>query len=263
YFLETAGAGVIERLPERIRTPAVARAVAAPTSVLLAGAGMALATLSGLPLAAAAAVGVAAWAARVALAVPRRPQEDRIDPFTVGEPWRHFVQEALQARTRFGQTAARARSGPLKDRLGELAGRLDRGVEECWRIAQQGDVLESALAQLGMDGIRRDLAQVRTEKVQASGADEQASLERAEQAVLGQLASAERIERVSRDARSRLRALNAQLDEAVARGVELSLQTQDAADLSPLSADVDDLVGELEALRQALEETNGQQALEA
>jgi hypothetical protein len=43
----------------------------------------------------------------------------------------------------------------------------------------------------------------------------------------------------------------------VARGVELSLRTADSADLSPLSADVDSLVGELESLRQALEETNG------
>jgi hypothetical protein len=251
------GASVIERLPERARTPAVARAVAAPASVLLAGAAMSAAVLAGLPIAAAAAVGAVAWAAKVALAVPRTPPGDRIDPSSVGEPWRGFVREALEARARFDQTVARARPGPLKDRLADLAGRLDHGVDECWRIARQGAVLESALAQLDVADIRRELAQVRDERADASGATEEASLERAEQAVRGQLGSAERIERVSRDARSRLRALNAQLDEAVARGVELSLRTADSADLSPLSADVDSLVGELESLRQALEETNG------
>ncbi len=248
---------MIERLPARARTAAVARAVAAPSSVLLAGAGTALAILGGLPMAAAAVVGAAAWAARVALAVPRRPEGERVDPSSVAEPWRSFVREALQARTRFGQTAARARSGPLKDRLGEMARRLDQGVDECWRIARQGAVLESALDQLDVAEIRRELDQVRADKERASGDGERASMERAEQAVLGQLATAERIELVSRDARSRLRALNAQLDEAVARGVELSLQTGPSVDLSPLSADVDSLVGELESLRQALEETSG------
>ena len=60
---------------------------------------------------------------------------------------------------------------------------------------------------------------------------------------------------MSRDAGTRLRVLNAQMDEAVARAVELSVTAADGSDLSPLSADVESLVGELESLRLALEET--------
>ncbi len=245
---------MLERLPERVRTPAVARAVTSPSAVLLAGAGMSVAILAGVPLVAAAAVGALAWGARVAMAVPRSPRAERIDPFTVGEPWRHFVTDAIQARAEFERTVSRARPGPLRDRLVQLGLRLDDGVRECWRIARQGDVLQAALGQLDIGRVRQDLAQVQSELARCP-AGERVSLERAEAAVRSQLASAERIEKVSRDAGTRLRVLNAQMDEAVARAVELSVTAADGSDLSPLSADVESLVGELESLRLALEET--------
>jgi hypothetical protein len=245
---------VIERLPARVRTPAVARAVTSPSAVLLAGAGMSAAILGGLPLAAAAVVGGLAWAARVALAVPRVPADERVDPRRVREPWRHFVRDALQARGRFERTVARTRPGPLRDRLAGLGRRLDDGVTECWRIACQGDALDSALDQLDAGAIEAELADVQARR-QGAPADARGSLERAEQAIRAQLSSVQRIDRVSADARNRLLVLNAQLDEAVARAVELSLRAGDTSELSPLSDDVDSLVSELESLRQALEET--------
>ena len=247
---------MLEHLPERARTPAVARAITSPGAVLLAGAGMSAAILGGLPIAAAAVVGALAWGARVALAIPRRPREERIDAFTVGEPWRQMVTDAQQARSRFASTVARARAGPLRDRLDELGRRLDHGVRECWRIARQGDALDGALGQLDRDEAERELADLRREIARADVA-ERPSLERAEAAVRSQLASAERMERVSRDARTRLRVLNAQMDEAVARAMELATTAHDTSDLSPLSADVDSLVSELESLRLALDETSG------
>lgn len=255
---------MLEHIPERARTPAMAQAITSPSALLLAGAGMSGAILAGLPIVAAAAVGLLAWGARVAMALPRRPREERIDPFTVGEPWRHFVTDALQAQTRFRQTVAGARTGPLRDRLADLGRRLDDGVQECWRIARQGDGLQAALGQLDIDRTRAELQRTARE-VKAAPAEERPSLERAEAAVRSQLAAAERVEKVAKDAATRLRVLNAQMDEAVARAVELSVTSGDAADLSPLSADVDSLVGELEALRLALEDvaSAGSSATEA
>lgn len=247
---------MLEHLPERARTPAVARAVTSPSALLLAGAGMSAAILGGLPLAAAAALGVLAWGARIALAVPRRPREERIDPFTIGEPWRQMVSDAQQARARFAATVARARAGPLRDRLDQLGARLDHGVRECWRIACQGDALDAALGQLDRGQAQRELTELHREIARADDV-ERPSLERAQAAVRAQLASAERMERVSRDARTRLRVLNAQMDEAVARAMELSVSASDTSDLSPLSADVDSLVSELESLRLAMDETSG------
>ena len=72
-----------------------------------------------------------------------------------------------------------------------------------------------------------------------------------------QLATAERLERVIGDADSRLRLLNARLDEAAARTIELSVQADDVDALSGLGDDVNTMVDEMEALRQAIEETGG------
>jgi len=60
---------------------------------------------------------------------------------------------------------------------------------------------------------------------------------------------------VASQARHRLQLLDARLDEAVARAVELSLNA-DVGALGGLGSDVDAVVGDMEALRQALEETN-------
>jgi hypothetical protein len=245
---------VLERLPQQVRTPAVARAVTSPSAILLSGAAVSAAVLAGVPLVVAAGAGVLAWAARVAVAAVPRGGPDRINPSAVGEPWRRFVQDALEARSRFAETVRRSRPGPLRDRLMDMGRQLDRGVAECWRIAQQGDALETGVRGLEVDDIRGELAQLEEDE-QRVGGDGVGSLARTKQSLRAQLASAERMEKVSEDARNRLRALNAQLDEAVARAVELSVQTAPGAELGPLSASVDALVGELESLRQAMEET--------
>jgi hypothetical protein len=247
---------VLERLPENVRTPAVARAVVSPSAVLLAGAGTAAAILGGLPLAAAAGIGALAWAVRVAFAVPRRKPGEKVDAFRVGEPWRKYVLDAQQAKARFDRTVKRTRSGPLKERLGGIGSRLEDGVNECWRIAQQGDQLVGAFRQLDVRNTERELADLQQDLLAAKGdADRTQSLHRAIKAVEAQLASAERIRDVAEDASDRLKLINAQLDEAVARAVELSVGGHDVGDLRPLTDDVDNLVGELEALRQGMEET--------
>jgi len=74
------------------------------------------------------------------------------------------------------------------------------------------------------------------------------------EALQAQVLSAQRLGTVAQDARSRLELLNARLDEAVARAVELSLSAEDAAALTGLGGDVDSLVGEMESLRSALDE---------
>jgi phage shock protein A len=72
-----------------------------------------------------------------------------------------------------------------------------------------------------------------------------------------QLATAERLERVIGEADSELRLLNARLDEAAARTIELSVQASSVSDLGGLGDDVDQMVDDMEALRQAIEETSG------
>ena len=80
-------------------------------------------------------------------------------------------------------------------------------------------------------------------------------MERAAEALRAQVATAERLDALVEDAKAQLLVLDARLDESVARAIELSVRVDDADALVDVGADVDGLVDEMEALRQALEET--------
>src|SRR3546814_16969785 len=82
-------------------------------------------------------------------------------------------------------------------------------------------------------------------------------MERTMEALRAQLATVERLEGVIGEADGRLRLLNARLDEAAARTIELSVRASDVSDLGGLGRDVDAMVDEMEALRQAIEATSG------
>ncbi len=245
---------MLERLPERARTPAMARAITSPGTILLAGAGASAAILAGVPLAAAAVVGGLVWVGRIAMAVPRKARRVDVNPASVKEPWRSLVRQAQRAESRFDQVLSTTAPGPLKERLAEVDARVAVGVDECWRIAQRGNELSAAVADLDVADLQ---SQLQRAEAQAARNPERADLTATAAAVGQQLASAERLAGVARDAEDRLRRLAAQLNEAVARAVELSLQSPDLGTLQPLGSDVDNLVGELESLRVALEETGG------
>lgn len=232
---------------DRFFTPPVARAILSPLAIVLAGAGMAVGVATGLPLVAAVGVGAVAWAGRVLAAVPRGRPADQIDPYALADPWRSYVLGAQAARNRFDRTVQSVRGGPLRDRLNEVASRFDDAAGECWRIARRGHDIDNVLRNLDMADTTRELAQARALPRTPTNEATVTSLE-------AQLASGQRLYSVSQDAQSRLRLLDARMDELVARVAELSVSSGD--DLGGLDSDVDGLVTEMEALRQALEETN-------
>jgi hypothetical protein len=243
--------GLVDRLPEHLKRRRTAEVVTAPSAILLAGVGTAVGIVAGAPLLAAAGIGAVAWGARVALGLPRSNRSPRIDPMTVGEPWRRFVMGALDAQRRYGKAVRAAEPGPIRDRLTEIGGRVDEGVRECWRIARRGDALEDALGSLDTATARSQLEGFSAgEPETAASASTRAALE-------AQVASADRIAAVSADARDRLQVLEARLDEAVARAVELSIGADDVAGVGGLGGDIDALVSEMESLRQGLEEVSG------
>ncbi len=239
---------------DRFFTPRVARAIVSPLGIGLFVAGTVIGLLVGLPVVLALVVGVGAWALRVVLAMGPARVASRIDPFTVNEPWRSFVQDAMSARGRFREAVERTRTGPLRDTLDGIAGRLDVGVEEAWRIAQRGETLVRSRREIDTAGIDRQLA--RAEAAIADQPDDQVWAQTAA-ALRTQRATADRLDGVIDGARGELRLLDARLGEAVARAIELSAHAG-APDMAlGLSSDVDGTVTDLEALRQALEETHG------
>jgi hypothetical protein len=240
-------------LRDRFFTPPVARAITSPGGILLLGAGASIGVLVGGGVVGAVVLGALAWAGRVGAAIPRAPKDARIDPFTLSEPWRHYVTDALQAKARFQESVGSARPGPLQDRLREIQDRVDTGVREVWRIARRGHDLVDARHRVEPEAIRQQLAIAEAHPAGTPSETDRRTMD----SLRAQLATVERIEAVINDADSRLRLLNARLDEAAARTIELSVQANDVADLGGLGDDVDQMVDEMEALRQAIEETGG------
>lgn len=240
---------------DRFLTPPVARAIMSPLGIVLFGAGTAGAILTGVPFVGAAAIGVGMWAARVLAAVPRDAGEPKLRPSSLAEPWKSYVVAAQEAKQRFDRVVGDMSAGPLRERLAELAARLEDGVAESWRIARRGNDITAALGKLDTITAQAELAHLdaqiaaRPAGMQSPTAAEAQTI----QALQSQLESANRLQTVAQDAHDRLRVLDARFDELVARAVEVSVGT---GDTTLLGNDVDQLVSELESLRVALDETN-------
>lgn len=253
---------------DRLLSRRGARAITSPVGIV-GGVGVAaVAVVAGLPVLAAAPLGLAVWALNGWRLLPRAARPERIDPFTVQEPWRRFVQNALQARNRYAEAVTRVQPGPLRDRLDEIGERMQTGVEECWQVARRGQALARARRGIDLADVERQLAraepttapEIETETGPASPASpgDAASPEAAQSAVVESLqvqrATALRLDEVIDGAEARLRLLAARLDEAVARTLELSAHASTEA-VTGLGDDVDSLVSEMESLRLALDET--------
>jgi hypothetical protein len=245
--------GVVDKLPESWKTKKTADAVMAPSAIVLAGGGAAAAVLFGLPLLAIAGVGALVYGARVAMLMPRRKGKTRIDPMSIADPWRGFVREALDAQRRYRKAVSSANPGPLRDRLVEIGERIDAGVGECWRVARRGDALVDAIGNLDVMEARNELETAK----RAAKANPGDSQEETVKALQAQVDSADRLIEVARGAQDKLRLLDARLDEAVARAVELSIRAEDVGELGGLGGDVDTLVDEMESLRVSLDEAGG------
>ncbi len=206
------------------------------------------AALTLLGLAAAAAAGLTT----VAVFVSRRrgPRRRRpLDPFTVGEPWRQLVKGAQRSADRLHETVDSASDGPLKDRMTAVVGRLDQGLVETWTIARRGDLIDSTVRRLDPVALRSKLATLENRRAASANDDIDAAIA----SVRSQLESTERLKVESTRTADRLRLTQTRLDELVSRATEVSIG---AGDTDAYEHDVDDLVVELEALRQAVEETN-------
>ena len=234
------------KLKDRILTPRVARALMAASAIVSVGAGAAAGILVGGGATGAVVLGALAWVVRVGLALPKRPEKFEVRADDLSEPWRGYVRDAEDARSRFEEAVLSTKKGPLRDRLTEIAATLDHGVDECRRIATRGQSIASARRKIRAAEIQRDLDQLPRGDREPTRATREA--------LNAQLDTAARMDDVIRDARDRLQLQNARMDESVARAIELSVKADDLNALEGLNTSVGDLVNDLEALRLALDE---------
>lgn len=237
---------------DRFYTPQVARALNSPLGIVLAGAGVAVGIVAGLPVVAALGVGALAYGARVVAAIPKGRDYDGVNAFELDDPWRTFVWQAKKSQRQFADAVKHTHDGPLRDRLNEISDRIDTGVQECWQVAQSGHRLSQARTRIDIGSITRELSQLPTgQPLEANPA-----LADTAKALQAQLDTAKRMDEIIGTTRDRLRLLDARLGELVTRVIELSVRPQGLEDLAAVGADVDSVVGEMEALRQALDETD-------
>lgn len=215
--------------------------------ILLGAAAGVVAGVLGVPIVVAVAIGAGVYAASVLAAMPKTTTRVRIDPFTVGEPWRQLVQGAQRARQRLAAIVGETKEGPLRTRLDGIVAKLDHGLAEGWAAARRGDELDAAVARLDPTALRSRLTTLR-ERAAVNPTDE---LTAAAASVEAQLATADRLKQLSATTADRLRLNQARLDELVAHAAELTVGSN-AAD--SFAAEVDDLVIELEGLHRAVED---------
>jgi hypothetical protein len=240
---------------DRFFTPRVAWATTSPSAIVATGAGAAAAVLLGLGPIGAVLLGAAAWAVRVLAAVPRpeRSRAGEVQPRLIEQPWRSAVEQVQDSRRRFAQAVSMLEQGPLAERLSTVAERLDTAVEEAWRIARAGDLLSKGRRQIDTTRIGAELASAR-------GTASSTRSEDLVQALEAQMAAATRLDATIAETHERLMVLDARTDEAVTRAVELSVSQADPNSADDLAADVGGIVDDLEALRQAIEETDRPEA---
>ena len=227
-------------------------------AVALAGGGTALGALVGIPggpmgvvvgaiLGLLIGTGVAA-----ALRLPRRGSgvtAQRIDPFTVGEPWRRIAQDALRSAKQFAEVVAGVPDGPVRDRLASLGDRAATTVDEMWNAARTGNDLSKAYRKLDPEVARRRLAT--SEASRTEGSDDPTTA-----ALRSKVEAAHRIDAAIEKTRTRLVTLQVRLEETVVRGIELVSGGAGADAFDELDSQITSISDELEALRQAIDETS-------
>ncbi len=166
--------------------------------------------------------------------VPPRLEGAAVAAYEAGQRWRGVVADMAP--------------GPLAGRLAELGARVDAGVAEVLAAARRVGEVERVVDGLDPAGASAALKAARRRAAAGQEPPELAALE-------ARFASVQRMLNAAADAEARLPVLEARLLAVVAKGAEVAL-TADDGGVGTLDADLESVVGELGALRQALATLN-------
>lgn len=171
----------------------------------------------------------------------RRPEDPlaHVSPSSVSPRFAGAVAAALDARRRYADLVAGMRPGPARDRLAFLQAQVDAAVLAVWDTAGRAGDIERTLATLDPDRVTAEYKQAR----RTEGDDE------LEAALAQRFASVQRLLNTLDETDERLDLLDARLGAAVAAAAEVAVGT---APPHHVGAELESVVGDLEALRAAL-----------
>jgi len=263
----------MRHLPEPVRHPSVVRAAVSPTAVAVTavGAGIGLGVEHSIVLA--VVLGAGAWVGRMAVAVAARARRARaarpkpadVDPWSVPEPWRQLVRQAVAAQARFDEAVTDWAPGPTRDRLVSLKPRLYAEVEEVGSLAHRGATLTGwtpgGTTSAGLPSAKQlsqQLGQIEVERrtVGRQSPRRDASLARTEEAIAAQLRALRNAEDAAGLVHDRLRTLVAQLDQAVTALLVIGIEPTGEAGADALAGSLDTILEQITALQQGLADSS-------
>jgi hypothetical protein len=259
----------MQRLPEPVRHPSVARAALSPSAAVLAAGGVSIGLFGDQSVILAVVLGVAGWGGRVLFSVVRQGRRDKaaqagpaaLDPWSYPEPWKALVTQALGAQSRFDDTVRQWPAGPLKDRLSGLKLQVYDAVRQIGAMARRGAALEgigaggvATHARPDPEEIARQLRDVASERNRSGGQSpvRDASLAKTEEALAAQLRSLRAAEEAAQELRDRLRVVVTRLEEAVTSTLVLSYEGGERGGVEALAVALSALGEEISALRDGL-----------
>jgi len=206
---------------------------------------------------------VAAVISRARKTRAAQPKPAALDPWSVPEPWRQLLHQAMDAQSRFDHSVADWPAGPIRERLTDLQPRVWADVEHVGTIAKRGAALSGWVA--GVAGTGRPSAQQLADKLRAAeaertraaaGSERYASLERTEEALAAQIRALHNASEAESMVADRLRVIVARLDEAVTSLLVLGAGGGET-EADTLTASLDEINDEITSLSRGLAEASG------
>jgi hypothetical protein len=214
-------------------------------------------------------LGAGAWCGRMVAAVIARRRRDRqawprpaaLDPWSVPEPWRQLLQQALSVQTRFDQTIDGWADGPIKDRLTSLRPNLYASMEQVGTMAKRGAAIAGGPGGGVMPGrvtagqltdqLRK--AEAERQRLDSRSAERAAALARTEDAIAAQLRAVRSAEEAANLVHDRVRILVATLDQTVTSLAVLGVGAAESG-ADAVAASLSALTDEISALHRGLTE---------
>ena len=185
-----------------------------------------------------------------------RPQDPlaQLDLTALEPRWRAAVEEALASRVRFRSLVEQSPGGPLRDRLEELAGRVDVGVHAAVDTAFRAQTAAQTLRGMDLEHVTSQLKDARRRLVRATEAGAGTAAVQAEvDLLLEQHSALNDLANGVDEAGERLRMLDLRLDASVARAAQMVLRPDALQQLGLVDQELRALVEELGALQSGLD----------